>query len=293
MRTCLLFFSICLVMQTNAQEFPLKSAKWYYTNNGGHAAANTYLWTVQYEKDTIINGDLARVLRAGPNPAYGLDEEYIFKYSNDSVYALTRSGKWGLLYVFSANVGDTMVITDFYVSPEASHPFVVDSILTEVYGSTNLKHFYTHCTEVPGLNFCERSYTERIGENFFYPIMTGSIIPEHAEIRCYVDSSVTAQLNYTGPCNQGNPYAVQEISTEPIFDLYPSLTGGTIYIRSNSNENFSISVFDCLGNLVINESFGNQDESSLTIPLSAENGLYVVRIDAQTGRSTQKIILYR
>ena len=280
-------------MQTNAQEFPLKSAKWYYTNNGGHAAANTYLWTVQYEKDTIINGDLARVLRAGPNPAYGLDEEYIFKYSNDSVYALTRSGKWGLLYVFSANVGDTMVITDFYVSPEANHAFVVDSILTEVYGSTNLKHFYTHCTEVPGINFCERSYTERIGENFFYPLMTGAIIPEHAEIRCYVDSSVTAQLNHTGPCNQGNPYSVNEISNESMFEIYPTITNRTFYIHSNSMEPVSISVFDYQGKLVKIENYMHQTEMSLTMPNKAENGLYVVRIESGNNRLTQKIILNR
>ena len=293
MRSILLFTCICLVFLSHAQEFPSKSSKWYYTNNGGEAAANTFLWLVKYEKDSVINGDAARVLKTYTNPAYGLLNEYIFKYSNDSVYGLNTHGKWGLLYVYSAAVGDTMEIMDFYSGTNQTYPYVVDSVIPVLYGSVYLKHFYTHSISIPQVDLTHRSYVERIGEEFFYPLIKGAMILEHAVIRCYVDSTVSIQINYTGTCDQGNPYSVNEISNEEFFSVFPSLTDGPVSIRVNSSNGFMVSVFNCLGKIILSRDVQNLKEVTVQMPDNIGNGVYFVRVESQSFVRTVKIILER
>jgi len=48
-----------------AQSFPLKSSKWYHSNNGGTQPPNSTLTIYEYVKDTTINDTVGRMLSNG------------------------------------------------------------------------------------------------------------------------------------------------------------------------------------------------------------------------------------
>lgn len=90
---------LCFGLLGYSQTFPLKSSKWYYANNGGSQPPNSTLRIVQYEKDTVVNDTLSQMLSNG----------LIFYSEKDSVfYYNPDQNRFGLLYDYSAEVGDTI-----------------------------------------------------------------------------------------------------------------------------------------------------------------------------------------
>ncbi len=247
------------------QNFPLKSSKWYYSNNGGDIPPNSTLSIFEYEKDTIINDTLATELNNG----------IIFYYHNDSVFYFNQEQqKFGLVYVFSAMTGDTIEICapPSELSDMKTFNILIDTVVNQLHNGEILKKYHTKSLN-SGFRFEHDYYSERIGAIYFLPIF-GYSFPEADYLKCYEDSSI--YINYSSiPCDSlvSN---IHEVKRQGDYIIYTDPSNGNIEIRSNGNETVNIEIIDLAGRILYSEAF-DLDRIVLNKPIT-ESGIFLIRI---------------
>ena len=263
-----------------AQSFPLKSSKWYHTNNGGIQPPNSTLTIYEYAKDTTINDTIGRMLSNG----------LVFYTKNDTVYYYnTKQNKFGLLYDFSAKVGDTLEISmsPYLPTEEMSFKVVIESVIEEIYSNDTLKKFMTDPVN-PDFHFEDNYYMTRIGSFGFLPTW-GISIPEGDYLKCYMDSSI--YINYSGiPCDSVVT-EIDERNTTKAFSIYPNPTNGELRITPNFYIDYSISIYNNLGNLIFKDKYLDSEERIIDIS-SYSSGIYhILIISEKKIIITKKIIV--
>ena len=290
MRIVILLSTLFTVFQAGAQSFGLKSSVWHYTNNGGTAPENTWLWTVDFKNDTMLSGENGRHFVTRGNADYGLLPEYYFQLSGDSVMAY-NAGQWHLLYNFAASAGDTLKIIDMYTATIQYMTFLVDSVVPVQISGTVLDRFYLHTVDSSQGKFQDGYYTERIGASGFYPYR-GSTIPEYAVIRCYSDTDMTLQINYSGPCDAGNPYSVQEVNEAPLI-IQPNPTSGFIEVNFPHPVEGLMEVLDASGRFLHSQEFSTKKTLSVMLPNELTDGLYMIKFSYGSTVQSSMVLLKR
>ena len=279
-RQKLIFILLILSSSLLGQSFPLKSSKWYHANNGGSQPPNSTLTIFEYVKDTTINDTVGRMLSNG----------LIFYTQNDTVYYYnTKQNKFGLLYDFSANVGDTLEISmsPYVPTEELSFKVVVESVTQEIYSNDTLLKFLTDPIN-PDFHFEDNIYMTRIGSFGFLPTW-GVSIPEGDYLKCYMDSSI--YINYSGiPCDS-LVTGMDEKNMTNGFSIYPNPTKGELRIIPINYVDYSISIYNNLGKLIFKDNYVDREERIIDIS-SYSSGIYHILIICEKKTiMTKKIVV--
>jgi len=270
---------VCQTIIGYAQEFPLKSSKWHYSNTGGMAPKDVYLEIIQYEKDTVVFGVAAGKLSKS-TVIYlnnNLSDNLVFYYRNDSVFAIDQTANtWGLLYDFTAKSGDTIILTNFESPTSSAYEIIIDSVIPILYDTVSINRFYNHPTD-NSWGFLNGYYEERIGATNFFPFYDEGIIPEHDYVRCYMDSTISIN-NSTISCNEGNPFGVEEFNGRTEISIYPNPTKGDLIIETSLNGFYTVDIYNILGSKILTIDFnGKYFEMDLS---TFESGLYFVQLSS-------------
>ncbi len=84
---------------------------------------------------------------------------------------------------------------------------------------------------------------------------------------------------------------INDIQSPIDFTLYPNPTHHNIWIEFNSIKKANLTIFDCLGNEILNF---NHLESKTNIPLdNISNGTYFVKLSTKNGAKVQKLVILR
>lgn len=75
--------------------------------------------------------------------------------------------------------------------------------------------------------------------------------------------------------------------------FYPNPFDGIIFIQLSQKDDFSVAIYNLLGDLIFSESFANQFEAKIKVPDTMESGMYILKIDSKAETITEKIILDR
>lgn len=296
-----------LPQQSNAQYFAPVGAKWTYTyslNGFGNPPPYTIeSLTIEVTKDTNINNITCRELEIIiPSPLNTL-QKYI-RSINDSVLIYSPvNNKFNLLYDFTANIGDTLMIyyDDFDLGS------LIDSALVEVdsVGFKNVKGisyraYHQKCL-VNVSNCPERStgwiidslgmieYGDRF--SYLFPAMNiaGSVI---GSLRCYTDNNTFYNYDNTNCDSSYVITSVNDISNTKI-NIYPTLIGSnnrTITIESANDFPKQIKLVTLTGISIPTNSTQQQNKIELTINKNIPSGIYLLKFQLNNIPFTKRII---
>ena len=87
---------------------------------------------------------------------------------------------------------------------------------------------------------------------------------------------------------------VNEFSLEDSFVVYPNPNNGefNVKLKSNSNQDINIQVFDIRGRSVLNQTYNNTRDFNQNINLNnAQSGMYLLNVSDGERTATKKIII--
>ena len=90
--------------------------------------------------------------------------------------------------------------------------------------------------------------------------------------------------------DQNSIPSVSEISSTN-FEIYPNPTSGTIYINSDTVDEFKFQITDINGKEIFNTIIQSQFQYSF--PKEVSNGIYILRLTSGSENITKKINLNR
>ncbi len=131
--------------EAQGQEFAPVGSKWYYTNiESFFSPAQGYV-TIEYTRDTTIQGLNCKILKEVEYRSYGtsIDPkrlEYLY-VKGDTVWRYSDDNNFYILYNFSANVGDSWVSKSYDVTydKEIKYEVTVDNVRFVSINGYNLK----------------------------------------------------------------------------------------------------------------------------------------------------------
>ena len=278
-KSLLLTVFLSLNMMIFAQSFPLKSSRWYYSNNGGNQPPNSSLKIIEFEKDTVINDTLSRKLSNGL--MFYSEKELVYFYNSEQ-------NRFGLIFDFNAKPNDTLTIIAPPNIPSEKLLFKVkiDSVKKKVYSNDTIVKFYNTSLD-PDFHFENNVYMTRIGAYGFLP-QYGFSIPEGDYLKCYEDSSL--YINYSGiPCDSVvTGTVITKLNGR--FSIFPNPATNEIFISNELKENLQIEIFDNIGKLYFQTRLHDNEERIDISELIS--GIYFIRIEKENGEFfTMKLIV--
>ncbi len=312
----ILLLIVCLILFGNevpaqGDYFAPIGADWYY---GAKSQYNYPHYSVfRAEKDTMMAGVNCRKITGSYVPldsaARPLDNIYVYS-TPDTVYYYNHTfERFTPLYIFSAEVGDTVTynvpyfmylphfgfmlstppddsVYSFYV--KAKEPINVDGISLKKMTIFPNNGFWSYGRD--------GSYIERIGSSFlFIPFIPGGHIPEMMEIslRCYTDHEISYRV----------PSACDAFFPEPITVAPIKYPGNNIFISPNpSKGNFKIKLMhsspepvslflvDMMGR-VIREIVIPEGQEELLFSMNLPAGIYVLKYTDGNMLHTHKLTI--
>ncbi len=301
----ILFLNFALIfvsIQLFAQEFAPVGAEWHYDEQFAFSGNINYMKFTS-EKDTLINGQICKKItkrhKIGCNERPEI--EYLYT-SNDTVFFLdTIFNEFQILYVFSANQGESwnIKIEDENLDIDTIIVNVDSTSITNINGF-NLKTLYVTYHKQAEYTY-ESDYSstiiEKIGDvkyMFNWNPWENIACDDNwtQGLRCYYDSLIGSySTNIADSCEY--TYIWTEIkdtkNTNDIFKIYPNPTSNFINIETDNNTNYSIEILDITGKLV----YSTKTASNKKIKLNNFNsGIYLLRIkDNDNIISSKKIII--
>ncbi len=321
----LFFFSILFFLQPlSAQiDFAPVGAKWWQEYWVLEPFNNFY--TYESTGDTILGGTNARIIELTShiymNPPKPIPEATIYLASDeDRVYSWIKDDFY-LLYDFSAQVGDTLIVG---VNPAIRYysgggtPYIEDTskvnffrtIVDSVFMTTvNNESFRSYSsvgtTDHPdfiaggfGVSYIEGSATvnEKIGfYGFGGPLGSGGPVitaGNAGQMRCYHDPLFAYPTTDTTFCD---PYVfVEAVEESKAFDfqLFPNpIQNGLLFMEGITSDHH-LQIIDFSGKVLLHQQVGaSPTRLSLDIGF-LENGLYWVKVQTKDGFAlTKKIIV--
>ena len=294
----LLVFTGGLVMaHAQVEWFPI-GATWHY-QFGTSGWIEERLRTFTVEKDTVVNGKNARVIR-GENHVDVVHEE------DGRVYYYFQ-GRFRKIFDFNVNVGDTIefefkTTTDIspYLDTTIVLPMLIEKVSTRIIDSVELREITAFTIPDPTSTLHHvHVYIEKIGVEYatiqegIFPVMPGWGVPTvyATVLRCYQDGDIEYILDWWArrglPCDYdffSSSIKQKEIDQDIV--LYPNPVQSVLTVSSKTEHlrKVTISIHNAAGKVVF------EREGLLPYELNVEylqSGIYFIRIfDENLGRLT-------
>jgi len=279
--------------------FPI-GATWYY--QFGNAGWNERLLpTLTVEKDTVIDGRNARVVRSAET------EDIV--YENDGRVYYYFQGKFRKIFDFNVNVGDTVEFEFRTVNRNVSEwnldttivlPMLIEEVSTRIIDGMELREISAYYV-YEGVNSAwafHHFYIEKIGVEFssiqhgIFPVAPGWVIkPEDdTRLRCYRDNNIEHIADWWArrglPCDYNPHSSIRQPETNQDIVLHPNPVQNVLTISAKTEilQEVNISIHDATGKVVFEKN------AHLPFELNVEHlqsGIYFVRIfDESTKRLT-------
>ena len=280
-KTHIIFILIALMMRagkTKAQEYlPMvqEGNEWHTLFQG--MALDKYNYVFSCSGDTLVdNVQYSKLILTRDE-----NEPYLFTLLREvdgkvwALYFLNNPEEF-LLYDFTANVGDNLVVGDFGTN------YVVDSISTEHIGGLDRKKLWLVTNDYLGNPQVRETWIEGIGSNLGMP-WSGwgvGVYDFYSRLLCFHQDG---ELIWQNPDYDGCTYtAVEEIQNEETVTIYRNPTNGMVNI--DGYEIIEVKVYNVLGQLV-------KETKENVIDLSAqEAGIYILKVITPSGVSTKQIV---
>ena len=264
--------------KTQAQEYlPMvqEGNEWHTLFQG--MALDKYNYVFSCSGDTLVEdvrySKLIRTLDGG--------EPYLFTLLREvdgkvwALYFLNNPEEF-LLYDFTANVGDNLVVGDFGTN------YVVDSISTEHIGGLDRKKLWLVTNDYLGNPQVRETWIEGIGSNLGMP-WSGwgvGVYDFYSRLLCFHQDG---ELVWQNPQFDGCTYtAVEEIQGNETVSFYPNPTNGIVNVEGH--DIIEVKVYNALGQLV-------KETKENVIDLSGQNaGVYLMKITTPSGILTKQIV---
>lgn len=280
-KTHIIFILLAILMmagKTQAQEYlPMvqEGNEWHTLFQG--MALDKYNYVFSCSGDTLVdNVQYSKLILTRDE-----HEPYLFtllREEDGKVWALyfLNNPEEFLLYDFTANVGDNLVVGDFGTN------YVVDSISTEHIGGLDRKKLWLVTNDYLGNPQVRETWIEGIGSNLGMP-WSGwgvGVYDFYSRLLCFHQDG---DLIWQNPQYDGCTYtAVEEIQSNETMIIYPNPTNGIVNI--DGYEIIEVKVYNVFGQLV-------KKTNENVIDLSRQNaGLYIIKIQTQLGIITKQII---
>jgi len=287
MKKLIFLLLVFVCTYATAQDFAPIGSIWYYNQSTINPNYQTYK-TFESVKDTFLNGqDCSKIIESIENEEQNI--QYMFS-RNDSVFFF-ENNDFHLLYDFSAEEGDTIVLDYFNAAVEGGKLLmIIDSVATIDINGITKKLQYISSGDGLVIGF-GGPIIEDIGSAYYmFPTYDGT---ENGSLRCYQDNDLGLFKNpyYYGGWNKECDYistAIQDITEESNNIVVPNPVSNSFVItKLKSISNYNIT--DLNGKVLI---FG-QIEPNQEINISSFNkGIYFLQLDSGTEKHTKKIIKY-
>ena len=280
-KTHIIFILIALMMRagkTKAQEYlPMvqEGNEWHTLFQG--MALDKYNYVFSCSGDTLVdNVQYSKLILTRDE-----NEPYLFTLLREvdgkvwALYFLNNPEEF-LLYDFTANVGDNLVVGDFGTN------YVVDSISTEHIGGLDRKKLWLVTNDYLGNPQVRETWIEGIGSNLGMP-WSGwgvGVYDFYSRLLCFHQDG---ELIWQNPDYDGCTYtAVEEIQNEETVTIYRNPTNGMVNI--DGYEIIEVKVYNVLGQLV-------KETKENVIDLSAqEAGIYILKVITPSGVIAKQIV---
>ena len=303
MKNLFLYFVLIFVsIQLFAQEFAPVGAEWHYDEQFAFSGDIDYMKFTS-EKDTLINGQICKKITKRHKIECNDRPEIEYLYtSNDTVFFLdTIFNEFQILYVFSANQGESwnIKIRDENLDTDTIIVNVDSTSITNINGN-NLRTLYV--TYHKQAEYCiEQDYNsviiEKIGNiryMFNWTPWESMCCDDNwtQGLRCYNDTIIGSySTNIADSCEY--TYIWAEIkdtkNTNNIFNIYPNPAKKFINIETNYNKDFSIEILNITGEIIYSNKISSKKRIELNRFIS---GIYLFRIkDGSQIIVTKKIIV--
>lgn len=284
----LLFILIISSISLNAQEFGKNNPVWYFEQMQ-YMPGSYYGYHKFYNQgDTILGSDtlmnFSHDYIVENYPELSSFKNHLIKYQNQKVYwysAITQDLK--LLYDFSAETGDTIVVWGFFDGFQDSISLRIDSVGLTTINGANLKTQYVNVVSYGSSFYMQGAIYEGIGAaEYFFPICAACDPPEGGRIRCFQNDSI-GLIHFTSyDCDYVGIESFNEISRPEIF---PNPASSVISIQTD--EEFELQLFSFSGQLL-----GVFRESPINLE-DFPQGSYFVRILTGNHLFSQKLVILR
>jgi|GEM_PF-2379824 len=294
--------------------FPI-GATWHYQFRDGGWGMNLQLRTFVVEKDTVIDGKNARVIR-------GENIEHIVYENNGRVYYYFQ-GKYRKIFDFSVGIGDIVEfefktikdLPDCYPVDCWDHstfdldttivlPMQIERISTRIIDGVELREIlasYFYEGTYYAWQF-QHHYIEKIGVDYsfnqrgIFPVMPswGIALWDATRLRCYRDDDIEYITNWWisfgegRPCDYDPTSSVRQPETNQDIVLFPNPAQNILTISAKTEilQKVNISIHDVTGKVVFEKN------AHLPFELNVEHlqsGVYFIRIfDEGTRRLSSK-----
>ena len=221
-----IFYSILAV----SQNYSKVGAIGHYSLEGFMPHDRSYL-TLETIKDTMINTYSSQVLKEVRFNTLGnaYDSSYYYISANDSMvydYNPNNNFSRGLVYDFTLDVGDSMIISN-HVGMDTMVVYI-DSVSTvTINGSI---HRVQHVSQNSSGSWLNGPLIEGVGSPwYFFP--TGDIDPRH-DLRCYQDNLFGFYKHPgTDTCDAVVVSLEEYIDLENPIEIYPNPSEGQITVK--------------------------------------------------------------
>ena len=292
-----LFAVLCLTGFSQVEWAPI-GAEWYYTYREGAFTPSAGYYKLGATKDTIIDSKKCFILTKQLVSSLGEEsfqgQEYIYNDTINNRVFRYLFGQFYLLYDFSKEVGDTIVIKEPLSATEYDSIVVkVDSISYDDYSDqVRLKSQYV------SVIFDLRSKWDFFGKNteklgnqyYFFPtnqLECDGGCPQ--PLRCYSDKDLEYHQYYSWlPCD--TIYTYSEMPDKLNLRIYPVPFENFLTIETGTDfgKNCNIELFNNSGILVLRQSsFFDRIVLDMT---HFDTGCYIIRIRTKENVYIKKII---
>jgi hypothetical protein len=280
-KTHIIFILIALMMmagKTQAQEYlPMvqEGNEWHTLFQG--MALDKYNYVFSCSGDTLVdNVQYSKLILTRDE-----HEPYLFSLLREvdgkvwALYFLNNPEEF-LLYDFTANVGDNLVVGDFGTN------YVVDSISTEHIGGLDRKKLWLVTNDYLGNPQVRETWIEGIGSNLGMP-WSGwgvGVYDFYSRLLCFHQDG---ELVWQNPQFDGCTYtAVEEIQGNETVSFYPNPTNGIVNVEGH--DIIEVKVYNALGQLV-------KETKDDVLDLSdQEAGIYILKVITPSETITKQII---
>lgn len=290
-RTVFIIFFMIYSVSLDAQIWSPAGATWHYDYPTGGYYKITYL------TDTLINSIICNKLEKKLvfNDPWEGDTDtaisYEFTYSDTDKIYLYRFNSFQVLYDFSVNVGDTLLVpgNSQYTGCDSTGLVKVDTTGTMVLNSETLRYYSVHnlsssnwgwnCRIVekigPVYNFSGPSVSYMLPFKFDFCGMIPDEPKEGGSFRCYSDDNFPVYSVSANPCDF--VIGINEKSDINLLSVFPNPNTGTFQVDFSANliyNNYKLELFNLQGIQVF----------SSIIPVNGQinarglNGIFLLRI---------------
>jgi len=260
-RFLIILFSFLIQLNTNAQNWPLVGTRWYYDSYESMSSYQLGLYYFEVTKDTIFEKRNCVLLSSG---------DILYSDSNKNVFRYNKIfKKFYTLYKFNAKLGDSLIVSTS--SSEDTAIYIINKIDTIKVNNFSRKRFSLDKSINRGWSW--GSIIEGIGSDFNMFPQYGGVDPCFCgPLRCFEDVSVGLYKVNSMPCDTTIRSEIIRINDK--YKVYPNPFFDSFTIRTESDENIKIEVFNLFGNFISQYQIIN----SIRIGNELKSGIYVLKI---------------